>query len=48
MNSETACIVLHRDGQTFPTEGHIENFIAVGGPHMYFVCLNYNFQGTKI
>ena len=32
----------------FSTEGHIENFIAVGGPHIYFVCLNYNFQRTKI
>ena len=35
-------------GKPFSTEGHIENFIAVGGPHIYFVCLNYNFQRTKI
>jgi len=39
---------LTRGGQTFSTEGHIENFIAVGGPHIYFVFLNYNFQRTKI
>ena len=32
-----------RGGQTFSTEGHIENFIAVGGPRIYFFCLNYNF-----
>jgi len=37
-----------KGGQTFSMEGHIENFIAVGGLHMYFVCLNYNFQRTKI
>ena len=35
-------------GQTFSTEGHFENFIAVGGQHIYFVCLNYNFQPMKI
>jgi len=34
-------------GKLFYTEGHIINFIAVGGPHIYFVCLNYNFQRTK-
>ena len=37
-----------RGGQTFSAEGHIGNFIAAGGPHIYFLCLNYNSQRTKI
>ena len=27
-------------------EGHIENFIAVGGLHINLVCLDYSFQRT--
>jgi len=26
-----------KGGQTFSTEGHIENFIAVGQPHIYIL-----------
>jgi len=33
-----AAIVYTRGGQTFSMEGHIENFSAVGGPHIHFVC----------
>ena len=32
-----------RGGQTFSTEGHIENFIAVGGPRIYFFLLKLQF-----
>ena len=41
-------IVYTRGGQTFSTEGHIENFIVIGGPHIYFVYFNYNLQRMKI
>jgi len=27
-------ILTQQGGQTFSTEGHIENFIATGGPHI--------------
>jgi len=37
-----------KGGQTFSMEGHIENFFAVGGPHIYFVCLSYSFQRMNI
>jgi len=35
-----ATVSYRRGGQTFSTEGHIENFIADGGPHKLYINLS--------